>query len=166
MENPPSSNEIISQFEKLLAGLVRAGVDFCVVGGVAVILNGYHRVTQDVDILIHPTPENVKCLLDHLAGWGEGFARELTLQDFASLEEGAIRINEDFQLDVFVVMRGHKLDEFRSGLRYIQSDEVRIPYLSPQVLILLKQESWRDKDKLDVSAMKEIIAYETGENLS
>jgi len=163
MENPPSSNETISQFEKLLADLVRAKVDFCVVGGVAIILNGYHRVTQDVDILIHPAPENVRCLLDHLAGWGEGFARELTLEDFATLDEGAIRISEDFQLDVFVVMRGSRLDDFRSRLRHIQSDEVKIPYLAPQDLIFLKQESWRDKDKLDVSAMKEIMAMESGE---
>jgi hypothetical protein len=33
-----SPNKTISQFEKLLAGIARAKVDFAVVGGVAVIL--------------------------------------------------------------------------------------------------------------------------------
>lgn len=37
---------------------------------------------------------------------------------------------------------------------------MRIPYLSPEDLILLKQGSWRDKDKLDVKAMKEILERE------
>jgi len=38
-------------FEKLLAKLAAAGVLFIVVGGVAVTLNGYARLTEDVDVL-------------------------------------------------------------------------------------------------------------------
>ncbi len=38
MENPSSPSPTISRFEKLLADLVRAGVDYAVVGGFAVIL--------------------------------------------------------------------------------------------------------------------------------
>ena len=38
MEHSPESNETISRFEKLLADLARRGVDFAVVGGLAVIL--------------------------------------------------------------------------------------------------------------------------------
>jgi hypothetical protein len=37
---------------------------------------------------------------------------------------------------------------------------VRIPYLAPADLIFLKQDSWREKDKLDVLAMREILAAE------
>ena len=39
---------------------------------------------------------------------------------------------------------------------------VRIPYLSPADLIFLKQDSWREKDKLDVLALREILAREGG----
>jgi hypothetical protein len=35
-----------------------------------------------------------------------------------------------------------------------------ISLLSPEQLIQLKQPSWRDKDKLDVLAMKEILERE------
>ena len=44
-------NETISRFERLLADLARSEVDFAVVGGLAVILNGYPRLTLDADIL-------------------------------------------------------------------------------------------------------------------
>jgi hypothetical protein len=37
---------------------------------------------------------------------------------------------------------------------------VRIPFLAPEDLIWLKQDSWREKDQLDVLALKEIIARE------
>ncbi|HVM48505.1 MAG TPA: hypothetical protein VMU04_10790 [Candidatus Acidoferrum sp.] len=35
-----------------------------------------------------------------------------------------------------------------------------VDYLSPADLILLKKDSWREKDKLDVQAMREIVARE------
>ena len=41
-----------------------------------------------------------------------------------------------------------------------QSDDVCIAYLSPADLISLKEGLWREKDRLDVAAMKEIIARE------
>ena len=157
MEKPPSPNETISQFEKLLAGIARAGVDFAVVGGVAVILNGYHRQTNDVDIIVNSSPDNVQCLLGYLATWGAGWARELTMDDFKTLDEGSLRVMEEFDLDIFVKLRGRGLDDFRPRLRYLESDDVRIPVIAPEDLIRCKEGSWRDKDRLDVAAMKQIL---------
>lgn len=159
MESQPSSNQTISQFEKLLADLARAGVDFAVVGGVAVILNGYHRQTNDADLLVDPEPDNVRRMLAFLETWGEGWARELSLDDFGP-QEGSIRLMEEFELDLFTRMQGRTLSDFRPGLRYLPSGDVRIPYLSPQQIIELKTGSWRDKDRLDVEAMREILRRE------
>jgi hypothetical protein len=159
MKPLPDANENTTRFEKLFAALVRDNIDFAVVGGVAVIFNGYPRLTLDVDILVSDSPENLRKLLNCLAHWGEGWARELKLEDFTP-QPGAIRVTEDFDLDIFTRMEGKMLDYFRPGLRYLDSGSVRIPYLSPQDLIFLKQNSWREKDKLDVTAMKEIIARE------
>ena len=155
MPETPSAKETTSPFERLLADLVRGRVDYAVVGGVAVSLNGFIRATDDLDILVHEAPGNIRRLLDCLAGWGEGWARELTVEDFAP-QEGSIRVIEDFALDIFVRMRGHSLDEFRSRLQHLETSGVRIPYLGANDLILLKQDSWRDKDKLDVSALRKL----------
>ena len=159
MENPSSSGEKISQFEKLLADLVRAGIDFAVVGGVAVILNGYHRQTADTDILVSSRPENIRRLLDFLTSWGEGWARELSPEEFVP-QEGSIRVVEDFALDIFTQMRGHSLEDFRPKLRSLTSGDVQISYLHPDQLIELKRHSFRDKDQLDVLAMREILQRE------
>ena len=110
MNPSPEPNRTPSEFEKLLAGLARNGVDFAVVGGIAVILNGYPRVTVDLEILAHNSPENLHSLLKFLESWGEGAARELKVEDFA-LEEGSIRVSEDFDLDIFVKMRGQNLED-------------------------------------------------------
>jgi hypothetical protein len=159
MDHSPKPREIISRFEKLLVALATDGIDFAVVGGLAVIFNGYPRLTLDVDILVHAAPENLRKLLDSLAGWGEGWARELKPEDFI-YDQGAIRVMEEFDLDIFTRMNGRSLEDFRPRLRHLETGSVRIPYLAPEDLIFLKQGSWRDKDKLDVQAMREIIARE------
>lgn len=162
MSHTPSTDpkETASRFEKLLVALARQGIDFAVAGGLAVILNGYPRVTVDVDILVHESPANVRKLLDCLAGWGQGWARELRPEDFQP-QEGAIRVMEDFDLDIFTRMRGHSLEEFRPRLRFLEIEQARIPFLAPADLILLKQDSWRDKDRIDVAALKEILDRES-----
>jgi len=155
-----SPNENFFPFGNLLVALARAGVDFATVGGVAVSLNGFIRATEDVDILVGKSPENLKVLLNCLTKWGEGWARELTLEDF-TVEEGSVRVREDFDLDIFVRMRGKTLDDFRANLRHLEFGGVRIAYLAPADLIFLKTDSWREKDQLDVSALNEIIARES-----
>jgi hypothetical protein len=159
MDHSPKPGEITSRFEKLLVALAADRVDFAVVGGLAVIFNGYPRLTLDVDILVHDAPENLRKLLDCLAGWGEGWARELKPEDFI-YDQGAIRVMEEFDLDIFTRMNGRSLEDFRPRLRHLETSGVRILYLAPEDLIFLKQGSWRDKDKLDVQAMREIIARE------
>ena len=69
MPPEPSSEprETVSRFEKLLVALAQAGIDYALVGGLAVILNGYPRVTVDVDILVSDSQENLRKLLDCLS---------------------------------------------------------------------------------------------------
>ena len=154
-----SPNENYFRFENLLVKLASSGVDFAVAGGVAVSLNGFIRATDDVDVLVAKSPENLRRLLDCLAQWGQGFARELKIEDFAD-QPGAIRVMEDFDLDIFIQMREQSLDYFRPRLCFFEIGETRIAYLSPADLIFLKQDSWREKDQMDVAAMKEILARE------
>lgn len=75
-------------------------------------------------------------------------------------QENSLRVIEDFPLDIFTRMRGKSLEDFRPRLRLFDSHGVQIPYLAPRDLIYLKQDSWRDKDKLDVRAMQELLRRE------
>jgi len=152
----PSAPENYSQYEKLLVDLARAGIEFAVVGGVAVSLNGFVRATDDVDIIVEDSPENLRKLLDCLSHWGEGWAKELTVEDFAA-QEGCIRVMEEFDLVIFTRVKDQSLEDFRPRLQYFETGNVRIPYLGPQDLILLKEGSWREKDLLDVSALRKIL---------
>jgi hypothetical protein len=142
-----------------LADLTAGGVDFAVVGGVAVIANGYVRLTEDLDILVSDDRENLMRLLEVLRRFGEGYARELAPEDFLR-QEGSIRVSEDFDLDLFTMLGGRTLDYFRPRLRRYELTTCSFLHLAPDQLIELKQNSWRDKDRIDTAAMKEILARE------
>ena len=142
-----------------MADLAATGVDFAVVGGVAVIANGYVRLTEDLDILVSDSRDNLSKLLEVLGRFGEGFARELKPEDFQR-QEGSIRIMEEFDLDIFTLIQGRLLDDFRPALRRCELTTCSFLHLAPEHLVQLKQGSWREKDQLDVAAMREIIERE------
>lgn len=148
-------------FEKLLVALVLDGVDFVTVGGVACALNGFVRATEDVDLLVAHSRDNVDRLLRVLCRVGSGAARELSPTDFPD-EEGAVRIIEDFPIDVFVRMGGHHLDDLRAHVRHSDIGGVPVPFLTAEGLILLKRESIREKDRIDVAALQRILALTKG----
>lgn len=140
-------------FEELLVGLVDAKVEFITVGGIACAFNGYVRATEDVDILIRRAPPNIAKLLKFLSGYGEGYGAELQETDFSD-EEGAIRVIENFPIDIFVLMSGKHFEDFSGQMKMVQLQGRSVPYLSRDGLIALKAESLREKDKMDVIQLK------------
>lgn len=149
-----------SLFEKLLVSLSQGEVKYITVGGLACALNGFVRFTEDVDILVLRSPENLKRLLDVLSTFGEGYARELSPEDFTD-EEGAIRINEGFAIDIFTRMSGFKYEDLEADILLYETNKISIPYLNAKGLIRLKESSLREKDRYDVIVLSSILNNES-----
>ena len=146
-------------FEKLLELLAEANVDFVLVGGLAVSLQGYVRFTEDVDLLVSDAPENLSKLLETLSTYGEGHARDLTVGDFTD-EEGCIRLieeSEQCQLDLFTRMSGRRYEDVITDADTLRIGGATIRYASKRSLIVWKSASHREKDRLDALALGELI---------
>ena len=147
---------MITSYEKLLESLVQTQVKFALVGGLAVCLNGFVRTTDDVDILIDNSPDNVARLSRVLADFGEGFGKDLTTSDLTN-EPGAVRIQEDFILDIFVQMNGKNLADYSSWVGYhTLKSGIQVPFLKTAGLIETKRGSLREKDRADIGALTDI----------
>ena len=57
-------------FRDFLKALHLHDVDYLLVGGYAVILHGYERVTADMDIWVRCTPENYKKIVQAFNSFG------------------------------------------------------------------------------------------------
>ncbi len=145
-----------NSYVRLLVELAEAKLEVVTVGGLACAMNGHVRMTEAVDILVRRTPENLSLLLRTLATVGEGFARELAVEDFPD-EEGAIRIIEDFPIDVFVRMNGQSYDSLQGNINHRSVEGTSIPYLDIPGLLLLKSDSLREKDRIDVLALSRLL---------
>jgi hypothetical protein len=140
-------------FENLLANLAAAKVEFLVVGGVAVHLNGVPRGTEDMDILIDNSRENIERLLPVLAAFGEGSGGTYTVEDFTN-EPGAMRVLEDFMLDMFVQMNGKTYADLKPwAAPFKLRNGATIHFLTGQGLIETKRGSVRLKDQSDISIL-------------
>jgi hypothetical protein len=90
-----------------------------------------------------------------LAGFGEGAASELTPADF-TLEEGCIRIAEEFDLDLFTLMSGRTYADLLPLAEAHPVESATVRFLGAEGLIQLKAPSLRPKDQLDVQALREL----------
>ena len=145
-------------FEKLLVLLAEAGVNFIVVGGIAVSIQGYVHLTEAVEVLIDDSASNVRRLLDRLASYGEGFARELSSEDFND-EEGAIRIVEEVeqcQIDIFTRISGRRYSDVIGDADRFEVGGYQIAVASKVSLIGWKSKSVREKDQFDALALRRL----------
>ena len=121
-------------------------------------LQDYVHFTEDVDIILDYEETNVLRFLESLADYGEGFARESSLEDFVP-EEGAHRLIEETegcQLDIFTVMSGKTYADLANDAEVFSVRNLEVLYASKKSLIELKSNTVREKDKLDVRAMKRL----------
>ena len=147
---------MITTYEELLDRLVQEQVKFALVGGLAVCLNGFVRTTDDVDILVDNSSDNINRLAQCLKDFGEGYGGNLTAADVTD-EPGAVRIQEEFNLDLFVCLNGKRLIDLESWIDYhILKSGTRIPFLKTEALIETKRGSVREKDRVDIGALTDI----------
>lgn len=67
---------------RIIASLNDAGVDYVVIGGIALNLHGLVRATEDLDVFVRPDPDNIDRLRHALrALWADPSIDEITAED-------------------------------------------------------------------------------------
>lgn len=142
-----------SRVAQVCGALNRAKVQYLVIGGVACILHGYGRATEDIDILIERTEPNAGRVLKALAGLGYGFAREWTAADL--LKRPITVIGDDLRVAIFTVAWTVKFEQAAPRATTVDVTGVRIPLISLDDLIETKR-TGRLQDAADIEALEEI----------
>jgi hypothetical protein len=128
-------------------------VEYALIGGYALALQGIVRLTEDVDILVEPTLENTRRWVRALSKLPDGAAKELEGDDTLHEELYAIRINDEFTVDVMNSASGFSWKDLLPYRRRIDGINV----LSLEGLLLMKAKG-RLKDQADAEAIRRALA--------
>lgn len=133
------------------------GVQYVVIGGFAVILHGAARTTKDIDLLVNPTPENIRKIKAAMAHLPDNAIREIEDDDVQRYT--VVRIGDEYVVDLLASACGITFDEASQSIQSVELDGVKIPIVSKQVLIRTKN-TIRPSDKMDINYLLRIIEEE------
>jgi predicted nucleotidyltransferase len=127
---------------------------YLVIGGHACILHGLIRTTEDVDILVEDSEENLKKVIAALSEMEDGAAKELTPRDL--LENVVVKIADEVEVDVSRSAWRISFNDAIDSALHVEIDGVDVPYVDLKTLIATK-ETPREQDRADIVGLKRLL---------
>jgi hypothetical protein len=142
---------------RLLARFREEGVEYVLVGGQAVRLNGYLRATEDIDVLVRATRANGERIIRALSFLPS--SAELEPQWFAPDADGQvdnIRVADELLLDLLLTANGQTYESVLEHVRELEVEGVPIRVINIDGLLKTKT-NYREKDILDKRVLERIL---------
>ncbi|MDD3179546.1 MAG: hypothetical protein PHQ04_04260 [Opitutaceae bacterium] len=163
----------VRSIEAIVQALNEAGVRYLIVGGLAVNAHGYERLTRDVDLVIGLEPANIIRGLRALLAIGYRTAIPVTPEEFADPARRAtwraeknmivLKLWSDVHrrtpIGVFVYEPFDFTREHAAARRLKVAGDLEAPVVGYEALIAMKAAAGRDRDLLDVKALRQLDPY-------
>ena len=148
-------------YRDMISCLQDEGVEFMLVGGYAVALYGWPRMTYDIDFWIWANEENVAKVMRALKKFGAPLMN-LSEEDFH--QPGMVfQIGTAPQrIDLLSAVDGVKYEDAVKRAREMEVDELKLKVISIDDLILNKKASGRTKDLADAEALEKLKEQQNG----
>jgi hypothetical protein len=139
-----------------LTALREEDVDYVLVGALALDVLGIGRLTEDIDLFVRPTPDNIDRLRRALRRvWQDPSIEEITAKDLAG----------DYPAVQYIAPDGTPIDILaRLGEAFAFDDleatvhsygDVQVKVATPDTLYRMKRDTVRLRDKADAHLLKE-----------
>lgn len=149
----------------LFEALVRHGVEYLVVGGVAVQVHGHRRTTKDLDIIPGPEPANFDRLANAL---GDLHARVVGVEpsptEIPEAEQLSIAaivpplLTRHGELHVLNAPKGAATyDQMRARALVLELDGLEVAVVGLDDLIRMKRASGRAEDREDIAVLLAVL---------
>jgi hypothetical protein len=148
----------------VLAAFERVGLEYVLIGAMAMGLHGIVRATEDVDLLLRATPENIERLRRALRSVYSDDASidEIATEDLLG-DYPAIRYypsGGDLYFDLMTRL-GEAADFDSVDAQVIVVQDVHVRVATPAALYRLKRDTARPLDRQDAAALRD--AFKLGE---
>jgi hypothetical protein len=147
----------LDRVKEVLAALRREGVEYKVFGGVALNLHGLPRFTQDLDLFVAPTADNVSRLrraLDSVFHDPElvGLVAEDLLGAYPAIQY--VPPEGDFHVDIVTRLgEAFRYEELESG--EVDFEGLPVEVVTPGQLYRMKKDTVRLRDRGDAELLRD-----------
>lgn len=151
-------------FLNLLKSLAEHNVEYILIGGMAGVLHGSARLTQDMDILYRRTPENIQRLVDALAPY-HPYLRDAPpglpfIWDARTVQRGlnfTLQTTQGY-LDLWgEVPGGGTYKNLISHTLQVEIDGTPVRVVDLETLIRLKRATGRPKDLESIAELEALL---------
>lgn len=148
-------------FLKLMKALDEQRVDYVLVGAAALGIHGLLRATEDVDLFVRPTADNIDRLkLALRTVWSDPEIDHITYADLAG-EFPTIRyVPPQSGLVVYLMSRlgeAFQFDDLEAEDVTIEGQHIRVA--NPRTLYRMKRDTVRPQDRADAEALRRRFGF-------
>lgn len=147
----PESGDLV----KICKALNKRGARYIVIGGMALVYHGFHRGTEDIDLLVERTADNISRLKQSLSILPDNAVAGMQDSDLETY--GTVRIADEVVVDLMSSACGIDFEQAASMIEEAEISGVKIPFANPELLLKTKQ-TVREKDEIDRLFLKRLIA--------
>lgn len=147
----PVLDTLPDDFRDFLVSLADERADFVLVGGWAIAVHGRPRATEDLDILVRPTPENAERVYRALVVFGAPVAAHGVQRELFAGEGYGYRFGVKPNLvEILTTISGVDFDAAAADSLTVDVDGRAVPVIGRAALLQNKRAAAREKDLDDV----------------
>jgi len=153
----PARTMDFDEARRILAAFEAEGVEYVLVGAMAMAAQGLIRATRAVDFFVSPEPENVERLRRALKSlYDDPAVDEITAEDLAG-DYPAVQYSPPhgrYSMDILARLgEAFRYEDLESQVIVVEG--VRIRVATPRMLYRMKRDTVRPQDRLDAQALRE-----------
>ena len=156
-------------FRKIIQALEKRNIRYLVIGGVAVNLYGYSRITKDLDLMISFEKENVNKFIELVNDLGYKPKVPVDLKELAELEKreywkkeknmqvfSVCNPRDEFEYIDIMIQDYVDFEKAYKNRKILSDDQISVSVISIDDLISLKELAGRGRDLVDLKILREL----------
>lgn len=146
--------DLFEKFINVIAAFEDNNVDYILIGGFAVVLHGFPRLTQDIDIFIRPKKNNIDNLKIALKQvFDDPAIDEITLEELNRYPVIRYGTPDGFNIDLIAkIGEIFSFDDVICEKHIIEGQSIKIA--TTESLIKLKENTMREVDAIDLQFLR------------
>ena len=140
----------------------REGVRYVIFGGVALNLQGLARATEDLDVFVEPTEENIRRLRAALMSvFQDPHIEEIRAEDLMGSYPAVQYVPPEGSFHVDILTRlgeAYRFEDLES--ERIDFDGLEVSVVTPATLYAMKKDTVRPRDQGDAERLRQRFGFE------